>query len=70
MTPPGGSGRQTRWLDFCGGQVRHEKKQQGIRGNVQIEIDEAMHEKAAAGHQTGKLQHPGKRIVELAQALQ
>ncbi len=36
---------------------------------MQVEIDEAMHEKAAAGHQTGKLQRPGERIDELAQAL-
>jgi hypothetical protein len=50
--------------------VSHEKKQQDIRWNVQIEIDEAMHEKAAAGCKTGELQGSGKGIVELAQALQ
>ena len=57
-------------LNFCGGEVRHEKKQEGIGGDVQIEVDEAMHEKPAAGHETGELQGPGKRIVELTQALQ
>ena len=57
-------------LNFCGGEVRHEKKQQGIRRNVEIEIDEAMHEKTAAGYETGELQGPGKGIVELAQAHQ
>ena len=58
-----------RLLNVCGGQMSHEKKQQGICRNVQIEIDEAMHEEAAASDKTGELQGPGKRIVELAQAL-
>ena len=57
-------------LNLCGCEVRHKKKQQGVRGNVEIEIDEAMHEKTAAGQETGELQGPGKGIVELAQALQ
>jgi len=57
-------------LNFCGGKVRHEKKQEGVGRNVQIEIDQAMHKKPAAGHETGELQGRGKGIVELAQALQ
>jgi hypothetical protein len=50
--------------------MSHEKKQYGIGGDVQIEIDEAVNEEAGAGHETGKLQGPSKRILELAQALQ
>ena len=56
-------------LSFCGCEVRHEKKQEGVRRNVEIEIDEAMHKKSTAGHKTGELQGSGKGIVELAQAL-
>src|SRR5882724_342610 len=64
-----------RWLrgsllDFCGGKVGDEKKQEGVGGDVQIEIDKAMHKKPGAGHETGELQGPGKGIVELAQTLQ
>jgi hypothetical protein len=35
-----------------GGQVSHEKEQEGVRWNVQIEIDKAMNEKTGAGHET------------------
>ena len=48
----------------------HKEKQERVRGDVEVEIDEAMHEKPAAGHETGEMQNPGKRIVELAPALQ
>ena len=57
-------------LDFRGGQVSHQEKQQCVRRDMQVEIDEAVHEEAGAGHETGKLQGPSKRVVELAQALQ
>ena len=67
---PGGRLLLRRLPSLCGCEVRHEKKQEGVRGNVEIEINEAMHEKTAAGHETGELQGAGKGIVELAQALQ
>jgi len=38
-------------LNFCGGQMSHKKKQDGVGGDVQIEIDEAMNEEAGAGNQ-------------------
>jgi len=66
---PGLGQRRRSLLNLRCGEVRHEKKQKGVGGNVQIEIDEAMHKKPAAGHQTGELQGPGKGIVELAQSL-
>jgi hypothetical protein len=49
--------------------VRHQKKEERVRGDVQIEIDEAMHEETGASHQPGELQRPGKGIVELAESL-
>jgi len=55
-------------LNFCGGQMSHKKKQDGVGGDVQIEIDEAMNEEAGAGNQAGDLQSSGKRIVELTQS--
>ena len=42
-------------LSLCGCEVRHEKKQEDVRGNVEIEIDEAVHKKPTAGHETGEL---------------
>src|ERR1700687_5927143 len=57
-------------LYLGGGQVGHKKKQQRVRRDVQVEIDQAMHEEAVASHQPGELQGPGKRIVELMQSFQ
>ena len=54
--------------DLRGGQVSHEKKQQRIGRNVQIKIDEAMHQKASRSQETRELQGPGKGVVELAQS--
>src|SRR6266850_1035020 len=62
-TMPGMRLLQRSLPNLCGCEVRHEKKQEGVRGNVEIEIGDAMHEKTAAGHETGKLQGPGKGIV-------
>ncbi len=46
----------------------HKKKQERVRRDVQVEIDQAMHEEAAASHQPGELQGPGKGVVGLAQS--
>src|SRR6266581_5173103 len=50
--------------------MRHEKKQQSIGGDVQVEIDETMHEKASCCDQFRELQDPCKGITELKQALE
>jgi hypothetical protein len=63
MSLPRGRCELRRLLNLCSSQVSHEKKQQGIHRNVQVEIDKAMHEKAAAGYQTGELQSPGKKLL-------
>ena len=55
--------------NLCGCQVSHEKKQHGIHRNMQIEIDETVHEKTDASQETGELQSPGKRIVQPSHAL-
>lgn len=52
-----------------GGQMRHEKEEHGVGGNVQIEIHKAVGEEAAAGDETGELQGSDEGIVGLAQAL-
>src|SRR6266478_4154135 len=57
-------------LDFRGCQMRHEKKQKGIGGDVQVEIDETMHKKATRSYQSRELQGPCKGITELTQALE
>jgi len=48
--------------------VGHKKKQERVRRDVKVEVDQAMHEETTAGHQPGELQGPGKRVVELAQS--
>src|SRR6266705_3506182 len=50
--------------------MRHEKKQQSIGGDVQVEINETMHEKATCSDQSRELQDPCKGITELTQALE
>src|ERR1700694_5965143 len=55
-------------LYLGGSQVGHKKKQERIRRDVQVEIDQAMHEEAAASHQPGELQGPGKGVVELTKS--
>jgi hypothetical protein len=48
----------------------HKEKQERVRGDVEVEIDEAMHEEAGTSHQPGELQGRGKGVVELAQSFQ
>lgn len=67
MASLGGGWRSLR--EVRSREVGHEKKEHGVRGNVQIEIHKAMDEKAATGDEASELQSAGKRIVELAQPL-
>src|ERR1700731_834907 len=43
-------------LDFRGGQVSHQEKQQCVRRDMQVEIDETVDEKTRERQQTGELQ--------------
>ena len=43
-------------LDFRGGQVSHQEKQQCVRRDMQVEIDEAVDEKTRASQETRELQ--------------
>lgn len=70
MARPLGCRRGSDRLDLGCRQVGHKKKQESVSGDVQVEIDQSMHEEAGASHQPGKLQGPGKGIIELAQSFQ
>jgi len=43
-------------LDFRRGQVSHQEKQQCVRRDMQVEIDEAVDEKTRASQETRELQ--------------
>ena len=49
------------WLNFAGGQVRHQEEEESVCRNVQIEIDEAVNKKPEAGHEARELQGRSKR---------
>jgi hypothetical protein len=57
-------------LDFRGGQVSHQEKQQCVRRDMQVEIDETVDEKTRASHETGELQGSSERTIELPETLQ
>jgi len=50
-------------LNFCGGQMSHKKKQDGVGGDVQIEIDEAVHEEAGAGIKPETCKVPANELL-------
>ena len=56
MAAPTGCCGLAGLLYFRGGQVSHQQKQQCVRRDMQVEIDEAVDEKTRASHQTGELQ--------------
>src|SRR6266568_6265942 len=63
---PMGCGWRNGLVDLRGSQVSHEEKQESVGGNVQVEIDKTVNEKAAASNQAGKLQSRRKRVIEPA----
>src|SRR2546430_4607400 len=63
----GARGNHRRDIGSC--QEGQKKKQQRVRGNMQIEIDGAVDEEASASHQAGELQGSGKRILKLTHPL-
>jgi hypothetical protein len=64
-----GRGWRSGLVDLRSSQVSHEEKEEGVGGNVQVEIDETVNEKAAASHQSAELQSRGKRVIQLAKTL-
>ena len=68
-SPTGCCGR-AGLLDFRGGEVSHQEKQQYIRRDMQVEIDKAVDEKARASHRTREPQGPCERMIELPKTLQ
>src|SRR5437773_10702194 len=64
----GARGNHRRDIGSC--QEGQKKKQQRVRGNMQIEIDGAVDEEASASHQAGELQGSGKRILKLTHPTQ
>jgi len=69
LTPTGCCGL-AGLLDFRGGQVSHQEKQQCVRRDMQVEIDEAVDEKTRASQETGELQGSSERMIELPETLQ
>ena len=70
MAPPVRPCGIIKGRDLGSGQMRHEQEQKKIRRDMQIEIDETMHEKAAACDQPGELQSASKGMIQLAQSHQ
>src|SRR5689334_6827809 len=65
MAPP----RAWRWrklLDFRGSQMRHEEEKPEIGWNMEVEVDQGMHQESGARHSSRDLQGTGKRKVILA----
>jgi hypothetical protein len=46
--------------------VSHQEKQESVGGDVEVEIDKTVNQKAAASCHAGELQRGGKRGIELA----
>ena len=56
-------------LDLRSSQVGHEEKQECVRRDVQIEIDQTMHKEADASDQPGEPECPRKGVIVPAQSL-
>src|SRR6266436_10036596 len=60
--------RGNRTENVGSGEICHQKKEQGVARDVEIEIDKTMHEKAGAGDQTRKMESGGEGLVLQKQA--
>src|SRR6266404_6979166 len=49
--------------DGSGGEMGHKKKEKGVSGHMEIEVDETVHQKSATGDQAGEVQGGGKGFV-------
>ena len=57
----------TNWLDLGSGEGGDKKKEQGVRGDVQIEVDQAVNEKAGTPDKRGQVERYGKRRSRMKQ---
>src|SRR5438270_2199371 len=53
-----------------GSQMGHQEEKKGVSRHVQIEIDEAVHQKPATGHEAGKMQRGSKGFIRDQQLLE
>ena len=56
--------------NLCGSQMGHEEKQECVRGDVQIEIDQAMNKETDTSDKPGELEGSRKGVIVLAQTLE
>ena len=61
-------GRRRRLLNFGRCQVRHKEKKPEISRDVEVEVDQRMHEQSSTSHDSRKLQGSHKGKVILAEA--
>jgi len=64
---PVGCGRGRKLLHVGGCQVRHKEKKPKIGRDVEVEVNQGVHEKSCASHDSGELQGACKRRVILAE---
>jgi hypothetical protein len=53
----GGSG------NLGGGEIGHQKKEQGVAGDVEIEVDQTVHQESGASDKAGKMERGGEGLV-------
>ena len=49
--------------DGSRGEKGHQKKEKGVSGHMEIEVDETVHQKSATGDQAGEVQGGGKGFI-------
>src|SRR5690242_17630546 len=54
-----------RLLNLRGGQMSHQEEKPKVGRDVEVEVDQSVHQKSRASHNSGELQGPGKRKVTL-----
>src|SRR5690242_19470378 len=52
-------------LNFRGGQMRHQEEKPKVGRDVEVEVDQSMHEESRARNSSRKLQSPWKREIPL-----
>ena len=60
--------RRILW-DFGRREVGHQNKEQGVSGHVQIEIHQAVHQKATTRYKSRKMKRGSKGLVDDEQLL-
>src|SRR5690242_15838008 len=52
-------------LDLRGGQMSHQEEKPKVGRDVEVEVDQSVHQKSRACNYSGKLQSPGEREITL-----